>query len=464
MTVRVRWRRGAPGLAARWGLRRRVVGTFAVLSLGLSLILCVLAWFLVTSSVLRDQRASSLAATSIDASHLDARLGVSGTTMTVALDELPRTLATAAIAEVGDRWYASAPTLGPGVLPAELVRLVSDQQAATQRIEVDGSLFLAVGLPLPGRGVSLFELYPMDQTEQALRALSIGLGSALVVTVTLGVALGRLATRVALRPLERLNAGAAEVAAGRLGVRLEHGGDPDLVPLTESFNRTVAALDHRVIADARFASDVSHELRTPLTTMLNSMQVILNREDSLPPSLREPVELLADELTRFRHLVTDLLEIARYEAGDQLVLDHALVGDLVRRAADGEAGREVTEVADEVRQLVLQVDKRRLERVVANLVRNAEDHGGGCVGVRVEGAGSGVRVLVDDAGQGVPPDLRERVFDRFTRGSGTTSAGVGLGLSIVLRHVALHGGTVVVRDRPGGGARFVVDLPGDTRR
>ena len=448
---------------ARWGLRRRVVTTYALLSLGLSLLLSVLAWFVVTSSVLRDQRASALAATSIDASHLDARLGVGGTSMTSALDELPRTQASAAIAELDERWYASAPTLGPGVLPDELVDLVGNRQAATQRIEVDGSTFLAVGMPVPGRGASLFELYPLDQTQQAVQALSIGLGVAMLVTTTLGIALGNLAARVSLRPLERLNTSAAQVAAGRLGVRLDPEGDPDLVPLAESFNRTVTALDHRVVADARFASDVSHELRTPLTTMLNSMQVILNRESTLPEDLREPVGLLADELTRFRHLVTDLLEIARYEAGDELVLERVVVADLVRRTADGEAGRPVTEVDDDAATVALRIDTRRLDRVVANLVRNAEDHGGGCVGVRVERGPSGVRILVDDAGPGVPADLRERVFDRFTRGSGTTAAGVGLGLSIVLRHVALHGGTVTVEERPGGGARFVVDLPAEPR-
>ena len=304
----------------------------------------------------------------------------------------------------------------------------------------------------------------MDQTQEAVRALSIGLAIAMIVTTTLGIALGNLATRVALRPLERLNTGAAQVAAGRLGVRLDPEGDPDLVPIAESFNRTVTALDHRVVADARFASDVSHELRTPLTTMLNSMQVILHRERSLPEELREPVGLLAEELTRFRHLVTDLLEIARYEAGDELVLDRVVVADLVRRAADGEAGRPVTEIDDEVAGTVLRVDKRRLDRVVANLVRNADDHGGGCVAVRVTGGPAGVRVVVDDAGPGVPAELRERVFDRFTRGSGTTAAGVGLGLSIVLRHVALHGGTVAVEESPEGGARFVVDLPTETRR
>jgi two-component system sensor histidine kinase MtrB len=441
----------------RWGLRRRVTLAFGLLSLVLSLVLSAVAWALVTQSVLRDARAAALTSTSVDASQLDARLAAEGPA--TAIDELPRTDATAALASIGERWYASAPTLGPGRLPDELKEAVRQQHVATQRISLDDTLYLAVGMPLPGHDAAFFELYPMTGTEQATRALTLGLSAATVVTVILGVAVGRGATRVALRPLERLNAAAAAVASGRLGVRLEETGDPDLQPLATSFNTTVADLDRRVVADARFATDVSHELRTPLTTMLNSMQVILNREDSLPESLREPVGLLADELERFRHLVTDLLEIARYEAGDQLVLDQVLVGDLVRRAADGEAGRPVTTVDPAARSCLLAVDKRRLERVVANLVRNAETHGGGCTGVRVERDADTVRVLVDDDGPGVPPELAERVFDRFTRGQGTTASGVGLGLAIVLRHVALHGGTVRVRPAPGGGARFVVELP-----
>ncbi len=193
--------------------------------------------------------------------------------------------------------------------------------------------------------------------------------------------------------------------------------------------------------------------------MLNSMQVILHREATLPEELREPVELLAEELTRFRHLVTDLLEIARHDAGDQLVLDPVHVGDLVRRAADEQAGRAVTVVDPDAALVVLEVDKRRLERVVANLVRNAEGHGGGCTAVRVERDAVHLRVVVEDAGPGIPEEQAQRVFDRFARGRGTTSTGVGLGLAIVLRHVALHGGAVRVGPRPGGGASFVVELP-----
>jgi signal transduction histidine kinase len=252
---------------------------------------------------------------------------------------------------------------------------------------------------------------------------------------------------------------AAAVASGQLNARLDGAGDPDLDELASSFNRTVEDLQRHVVADARFAVDVSHELRTPMTTMLNSMQVIQNRRDQLPESVREPVDLLSDELERFRALVVDLLEISRHDAGDQVVRETVRVADLVRRAADAAAGRAVTTVDPAARAVSMEVDKRRLERVVANLVGNAETHGGGCTGVYVQNGPAGLQILVEDLGPGIPEDRRGRVFERFARGGANGRAGVGLGLAIVQKHVALHSGQVYVEGRPGGGARFVVELP-----
>jgi len=204
---------------------------------------------------------------------------------------------------------------------------------------------------------------------------------------------------------------------------------------------------------------VSHELRTPLTTMLNSMQVIKNREQQLPASVREPVDLLSTELERFRQLVVDLLEISRHDAGDQVVGEDLCVADLVRRAADTAAGRPVTTVEAGAEQVTLRVDKRRLERVVANLVGNAETHGRGCTGVRVTSGPDVLRIVVEDAGPGVEEGRRDLVFERFSRGRVGPPTGVGLGLAIVQRHVAVHDGRVFVEERPEGGARFVVELP-----
>jgi len=449
--------------ASRWGLRRRVTVAFGLLALGLSVVLSVVAWVIVSQSLVREARAAALTETTLDASVLDSALAAGDTTGAAALDAMPRTQAAAGLLEVRGRWYATSPSIGPTSLPVQLVAAVVKGDAATQRIDVDGRLYLAVGMPLTISRGTFFEVYSMSSTQSATRTLSASLAGATILTVLLGVVVGRSAAQIALRPLVRLNTAAAEVASGRFSVRLDDGGDPDLVPITDSFNQTVAALDRRVVADARFAVDVSHELRTPLMTMLNSMQVIKNREETVPEPLREPVQLLADDLDRFRLLVTDLLEVSRHDAGEQLVLEAVVVGDLVRRAADAAAGRSVTVVADDARTLTMEADKRRLERIVVNLVRNAEIHGGGCAHVRVEADDGVVRVLVDDHGSGIPTELRERVFERFARGPSTTSGGVGLGLAIVQRHAELHGGSVAVTDAPGGGARFVVEIPLERR-
>ena len=112
-------------------------------------------------------------------------------------------------------------------------------------------------------------------------------------------------------------------------------------------------------------------------------------------------------------------------------------------------------------------DKRRIERVIANLLDNARHYGDGATGVTVEAEPTTARIIVEDEGPGVPADQRTSCFERFSRGAEagrrTGDRGVGLGLALVAEHVALHGGTVWVEDRPDGltGARFVVELPRD---
>jgi signal transduction histidine kinase len=441
------------------GLRNRVALAFGTLALGLSVLLAVLAWTLVTQSVLRQTSHTALVEAALDRAEVQAALDAGSTDVPGVLEGLPGSDAVAEMAQVGSQWYGTKPTLGPTSLPTALVSLVADGHEATQRVRVDGRLYLAVGLPLRARGDAYVELYSLAEVERGARSLSLGLTGAAVVTALLGIALGRAVSKLSLRPLAVLNRAAARVAAGRLDTRLEAGGDPDLVDLASSFNDTVADLEHRVVADARFAVDVSHELRTPLTTMLNSMQVIKNREQQLPASVREPVDLLSAELERFRQLVVDLLEISRHDAGDQVVAEDVCVADLVRRAADSAAGRALTIVEPDAAQVTLRVDKRRLERVVANLVGNAQTHGHGCTEVRVTSGQDVLRILVEDAGPGVEEARRDLVFERFSRGRVGPPTGVGLGLAIVQRHVAVHDGRVFVEGRPEGGARFVVELP-----
>ncbi len=439
--------------------------SYGFVALLLALVLSGLTWVLVTPVLIEEGTAAALSRTAVDAGRIDSRLSNGASlTPTLVADVSSQPSTAAALLREGDRWYSSGRAVDPAQLPSGLVAAAAAGRSVTREVEVGGTRYLAVAMPIFGRSAVLVELHDLAVTRRSARMLAVGLAVASVVAVLLGVAAGRSASALALRPLSRLTRAAEQVASGHLGVRLEHADDPDLETLATSFNRTVAALEQRVAADARFATDVSHELRTPLMTMVNSMELVRDRSGPLPESAREPLDLLAEEIERFQQLVTDLLEIARHQAGDQLVLQRLVLADLVRRAADATAGRAVTTVEEGAGALVVGVDQRRVERVVANLVRNAETHGGGCTRVTVGATGTGARITVEDSGPGVPPELQERIFERFSRGPGAGSSGVGLGLAIALRHVELHGGSLTVTQADGGGARFVVDLPFDPPR
>ncbi|WP_426567120.1 HAMP domain-containing sensor histidine kinase [Angustibacter sp. McL0619] len=443
----------------RLGVRRRVTLTFGLLALALSALLATLCWVVVSRSLLDGRATSALRETSVDADALSVAVTREQAQLPQLLDGLADPHVTSSVLDLRGRWYATSPSLGPAELPAPLVAAVRNGGVARQWFDVAGTPYLAVGTPLSQSGDLYFEVFDGSDVDHTLHVLSGALVLAAATTALLGLVVGRTASRLALRPLGRLTSVAGAVAGGDLSARLPDDGDPDLREIAQGFNRTASALEQRVIGDARFAGDVSHELRTPLTTMLNSMELVRNREQELPHAVREPLSLLAEEVQRFRTLVLDTLEIARHDAGEAIEREPAVLGDLVRAAADHATGRAVTVVDPAVAACVVALDKRRFEQVVVNLVRNADVHGRGCTLVHVTGTPAELRIEVDDEGPGVPPALRARIFERFYR-SGQDAGGVGLGLAIVQRHVRGQGGDVVVQERPGGGARFVVRLPG----
>ena len=230
------------------------------------------------------------------------------------------------------------------------------------------------------------------------------------------------------------------------------------------------ALEARIEKDAQFASDVSHELRSPLMTLQASIEVLQNNREDLSKRARSALDLLAEDLDRFRELVEDLLEISRFDAGVMdLDLDEVLLEQFVAQAVLN-AGfrcpvvREPDVVVDEeFGDIVCALDKRRIARVVSNLLTNAEKYGDGPTAVRIGADEDHVRIMVDDAGEGIATDDRDRIFERFNRATQAnrrgSGSGVGLGLALVDEHVRLHHGSVRVEDAPEGGARFVVELP-----
>ncbi len=449
----------------RWlrvGLRDRVVVLFGLLGLVLTAALALTVWLLVSHFLVNQRMSTVVDEARVNATSVQAGLGQFGLSVPEVMDRLATDQSTAALLNTDGEWYGSAPQQGPGVLPHSLVRLVLAGTPASQRIEVGGQLMVAVGIPLDRTGDAYFELFRVDDLNHALSILSLTLvGAALAVSVV-AMILGRVVTRLALRPLSQLTTVASTVARGDLGARMEVDDDPDLGGLARSFNDTADALQRRVAADIRFAGDVSHELRTPLTAMLNSLELVQNRRAELPASVREPLDLLSEDLHRFSRLVVDLIEISRYDGtsapGEREELH---IVDLVTAAADATAGRPVTVVDPAAKNLVVRGDKRRLERVVTNLVENAELHAGGCLRVCVAAGEGAAVIVVEDNGPGVPPQQRERIFERFARTGPRRVGGVGLGLAIVTSHVAWHGGRIAVEDRDGGGSRFVVTLPAE---
>ena len=352
-------------------------------------------------------------------------------------------------------------------LPDALRQAVNAGHPSRQAYRQAGSAHLAIGLPLPGVQASYFEVFNLDQLDHTLRFLGLILLGAFVATTMAGALVGRWASTRLLRPVADVAQAAAAVAGGRLDTRLPASDDVDLATLTSSFNSMADALQGRIERDARFASDVSHELRSPLTTLATTVGVLASRRDELPERSRAALDLLSADVERFQRLVEDLLEISRYDAGvADLHLEDVRLTELVMRAVASVNGPPVEFGPGAAGDgLAIQADKRRMERVIANLVENAARYGGGATRVIVDAGHYVARVAVDDEGPGVAPEEREAIFERFFRGSAAGQRrgggqGSGLGLSLVTEHVRLHGGRVWVEDNPAGtGARFIVEIP-----
>jgi two-component system sensor histidine kinase MtrB len=365
------------------------------------------------------------------------------------------------------QWFGITVERGREQLPKALRDTVVAGRAAKMRFSLDRHAQLGVGVPLPGVKAAYFEIASLEDTEKSLGSIGISLAAAAVVTTIAGAFLGTWASRRVLRPLGHVSAAAVAIAGGRLDTRVAPIADPDLGTLVNSFNDMASALQERIERDARFASDVSHELRSPLTTLTTSVSVLEARRDELPERAQAALDLMSADVQRFSAMVEDLLEISRFDAGAaRLHLETVRISELVLQsvAASSDAHIPVTISADAAACTVA-VDKRRLVRVIANLIGNAERYAGGCTLVNVELVDDDVRIGVEDEGPGVDEADRDRVFERFARGSEAagrrgSGEGVGLGLALVREHVNLHGGRVWVEDRPGGpGARFVVELP-----
>ena len=447
----------------RVGLRSRLIIMFGVGGLLLATFLAVLTYSLARGYLLQQRERAAVRAARANAGALAARLRTADTDLAGLLDALGRRSGVDAEAYVViDGEFFGATSAARPRLPETFVAKAAEGAALRQRFAAPGAPRLAVAVPLAGTGASYVEVVSLLELQRTLRTLSGALLAAAAVTCVSFAGLGWVASRRVLRPVTDVAGAASAIAEGRLGTRLDVGGDPDLAPLADSFNAMADALQRRIERDARFTGDVSHELRSPLTALATSFAVLEAHESEMTERPRQATRLLAREITRFTGLVEDLLEMSRADAGLPLELEEVRLDDLVRQALDRSAYAAVPlDTGDG--PILVRADKRRLDRVLVNLLDNAAHHGGGAVRVRVAVVADRARIEVDDAGPGIAPAERERVFERFARGTvgadRRRGRGAGLGLALVREHVRAHGGTVRVEDRPGGGARFVVELP-----
>jgi two-component system, OmpR family, sensor histidine kinase MtrB len=334
---------------------------------------------------------------------------------------------------------------------------------------------LVYGVPV-GPYYQLYYFFPLTQVQQTLAQIERTFLLAGIVLVFLFAAIAALVTRWVVTPVRRAARGAQRLSTGSLDERMPVRGVDELAALATSFNEMAASLQEKMTAlqdlsqvQRQFVSDVSHELRTPLTTIKMAAEVLFESRDQLDGPASRSAEVLQSQLERFESLLTDLLEMSKYDANVE-VLDPEPVDicDLVRLSADvaqqlAERRGAKIEFRLPAEPCVAEVDRCRVERILRNLLVNAVEHGEGRDAVvTVAGDSAAVAVAVRDYGIGLAPGEDQLVFDRFWRADparARTTGGTGLGLAIALEDARIHGGWLEAWGEVGRGSVFRLTLP-----
>src|SRR5829696_3260120 len=310
--------------------------------------------------------------------------------------------------------FADPPYSGPiNEVPVEL-RVPVQQGKLAHKIATlqrkDGPVtVIAVGIPVAsaGRQLQLYLLFPLSAHQQTLALVQNTLlaGGALLTLLLAGIA--GLVTRQVVQPVRQAAEVSERFAAGRLDERMPVAGEDDVARLAVSFNEMAGSIQHQIrqleefgALQRRFTSDVSHELRTPLTTVRMAADVLHAARHEFPPGLRRSTELMVDELDRFEVLLVDLLEISRLDAGvADLALEQLDARGIVRSAVESVRGvaapsNSSVELVVPEEELEVEVDPRRIGRILRNLLVNALDHGEGRpIRVRLAGDDDAIAVV-----------------------------------------------------------------------
>ncbi len=338
---------------------------------------------------------------------------------------------------------------------------------------------LAIGGTLAAPGTTatypVYFIFPARQEVETMQVLNRAAATTGVILLAALAGIAYLVSRQVARPVRQASIAASRIASGHLDERLEVHGTDDIASLGTSMNNMASELQLQIgqledlsLVQQRFVSDVSHELRTPLTTVRMAAELLHDSREEFSPVTARTAELLVTQLDRFESLLTDLLEISRFDAGAAiLTLDQVDVARVV--AEEVEANRAFARRTDTPLTVaasgpaLAEVDARRVQRIVRNLVTNAIEHGEGRpIEVRIAVDDFAVAVSVRDHGVGFEPSQAEQVFHRFWRADPSrnrTIGGTGLGLAISLEDARLHNGWLQAWGRPGRGAYFRLTIP-----
>jgi len=378
----------------------------------------------------------------------------------------------------------AATSVGPAdQIPTALRDFVKAGQVSYQysQVRTDGfdGRALIIGSPASAQGTTGMELYlifPLTNEESTISLVRGTMATGGLVLLLLLAGIAWLVSRQVVLPVRTASRTAERFAEGHLTERMPVRGEDDMARLAVSFNDMAESLSRQITQleefgnlQRRFTSDVSHELRTPLTTVRMAADLIYDHSEDLDPALRRSTELMVNELDRFESLLNDLLEISRHDAGvaelsveavDLRATVNSALGNVGHLADDAGVELLVDMPADDV---IAEIDGRRVERILRNLIANAIDHAEHKpVRIRMAADEDTVAVTVRDYGVGLKPGEEKLVFSRFWRSDPSRvrrSGGTGLGLAISIEDARLHQGRLEAWGEPGKGACFRLTLP-----
>ena len=445
----------------RFGLRTRVALAFVLLSLIIAGAVSGATYSVARWYLLNQREDSAITRAVLDSRSVDASLAADLAPVT-ALEQVPSVGTSQPMIQVQGVWYTSGVTVPPASLSASLLSTAAKDGGSQQRTTIGDEEYLLVAIQLgTSVYVEVFSLRDLD--------LVLTIGGWLLVIQTLfagiiGVFVGRYTFARIIRPLLRLGAGARRIASGEFSTRIQLMRDPDLDPIAASFNGMAESVQSRIKREQRFSANVSHELRSPLTAVVGTAELLERNLDDLPEREQRLIGTLHTQTARMSQMLLDLLEISRIGNDDPLLKESVSVTTLCLDAVHVRGlPEDLIHIEDEGDHLVT-TDTRRFERIVGNLIDNANRHGGGVTAIRIARISHSdpehIVVAVEDAGPGIPVDEVPKLFEPFTRGEDAKeTSGAGLGLAIAIEQAHLLDVELRVESVDPHGARFVMEIP-----